>query len=217
MAILVLHYNVSSIQVNASEASATLYFRCNILGGVLVINSNNPSAVKSREMFTNALLLLMDKKQYKDITIKEIASKADLDRRTFYRNFYSKEDIITNYGNLLMKELADSIIVKQNVNLYNICESYFEFWVKHIDFLRLLQKNQLLYFLFEQFDAFRIRLHGFIMPSMNENQIHEPLQYSLAFILGGLWNILIKWLNEGATKNPSDMAEIICNTIISPF
>ena len=168
-------------------------------------------------MFTNAMLLLMDKKHYKDITIKEIASKADLDRRTFYRNFDSKEDLIINYGNLLMKELADSIIVKQNVNLYNICESYFEFWVKHIDFLTLLQKNQMLYFLFEQFDAFRIRLHGFIMPSMNENQISQSLHYSMALILGGLWNVLIKWLNEGATESPSHMAEIICNTINSPF
>lgn len=180
-------------------------------------NSSNPSAIRSRKMITKALFSLMEKNQFKDISIKEISDEALLDRRTFYRNFNSKEDVITSYGNLLMKELAESIIAKHDLNLYFIIESYFEFWNENLNFLRLLQNNHLLYFLFENFDEFRIRLHTFIFPSMNEDKIPEPLSYFLSFILGGLWSTLTKWLNEGATKSPSYMAKIICNTINSPF
>jgi len=47
----------------------------------------NPIAIQSREWLTNALLVLMEEKEFKNISITEIATKADLSRRTFYRIF----------------------------------------------------------------------------------------------------------------------------------
>ena len=43
---------------------------------------------------TEALLLLLKKKDYKDISITEICKKAGVTRMSFYRNFESKEDIL---------------------------------------------------------------------------------------------------------------------------
>ena len=39
----------------------------------------------------------MKTKKYSDITIKELAQKAGVDRKTFYRNFKSKEDVLRFY------------------------------------------------------------------------------------------------------------------------
>jgi len=55
----------------------------------------NPIAIQSREWLTNALLVLMEEKEFKNISITEIATKADLSRRTFYRIFETKEDMYT--------------------------------------------------------------------------------------------------------------------------
>ncbi len=46
---------------------------------------------------TDALLLLMRKKDYKDISITEICEKAGVTRMSFYRNFESKEDILKKW------------------------------------------------------------------------------------------------------------------------
>ena len=54
----------------------------------------NPVAVQSKQMLLNALLELMEKKAYSSISIKELAECAGLDRKTFYRNFDSKEEVL---------------------------------------------------------------------------------------------------------------------------
>ena len=49
------------------------------------------------EYITDALLLLMQRKDYKDISITELCEKAGVTRMSFYRNFESKEDILKKW------------------------------------------------------------------------------------------------------------------------
>nr|WP_319487342.1 IS3 family transposase [uncultured Caproiciproducens sp.] len=57
-------------------------------------DTQNPIALRSKEWLTKALLELMKNKPFQEISISEIAEKADLSRRTFYRSFSSKEEVI---------------------------------------------------------------------------------------------------------------------------
>ena len=173
----------------------------------------NPSAIRSREMLVCALLVLMQERPYQEISIKDIAEKADLNRRTFYRNFASKDDILFYHGKQLVEQLGLSIQSKGLFTFRAICESYFEFWLLNLDFLELLQKNNLLYFLFEQFDQYHDQLHLFL-PNVTHK---EAAHFSVAFALGGFWSTLVQWLNTGAKQSPSYMADLICNTIQNPF
>lgn len=43
---------------------------------------------------TEALLILIQKKNYRDISITEICAKAGVTRMSFYRNFRCKEDVL---------------------------------------------------------------------------------------------------------------------------
>ena len=52
---------------------------------------------RAKEYITEAILQLLNKKKYEDITITDIAEKAGVTRITFYRNFESKDDIIKQY------------------------------------------------------------------------------------------------------------------------
>lgn len=47
-----------------------------------------------KDYISQALLLLMQKKSYSQITIQEITKEAGVNRSTYYRNFNSKETII---------------------------------------------------------------------------------------------------------------------------
>ena len=57
-------------------------------------NGNNPTALKSQEWLTEALINLMRETPYDQITIQSICKKAYLSRQTFYNFFDSKEDIL---------------------------------------------------------------------------------------------------------------------------
>ena len=175
--------------------------------------SANPSAIRSKRMLTTALLSLMQTKPYHEISIKEIAEASYLNRRTFYRNFKDKDDILFQYGTQLVKQLGLSIQSKETFSFAVVCETYFEFWEDNIEYLRLLQKNNLLYFLFEHIEQYHEQLHFFLPYAMHKESSH----FSAIFALGGFFSILIQWLKDGATQSPSQMATQICNTVKDPF
>ncbi len=46
---------------------------------------------------TNALISLMEEKDYNSISITDITSKAGLSRVTYYRHFDTKEDVLIRF------------------------------------------------------------------------------------------------------------------------
>lgn len=51
----------------------------------------------AKSLILDATILLLDKKPYEKITVSDITNKAGIARRTFYRNFREKNDILIQY------------------------------------------------------------------------------------------------------------------------
>ena len=89
------------------------------------MKKENPLTVQSKQWILEALLKLMEEKNYEKITIKELTARADLDRKTFYRNFRSKEEVLY----LQLQELCDLYIQMlqdlPQLSAYSVTEAYF--------------------------------------------------------------------------------------------
>ena len=59
-----------------------------------MIQSKNPSAIRSQKEITEALIGLMHEYPYDEISVKQILLESKLARKTFYRNFDSKDDVL---------------------------------------------------------------------------------------------------------------------------
>jgi AcrR family transcriptional regulator len=164
----------------------------------------NPIAERSKQWLVEALLELMAEKQYRDITIKEITERADLSRRTFYRNFIEKEDLLSEYARKLMEDYILRLRRVNDFSMHNVVKVYFTFWEEHLDFLKLLEKNQLLFLVFEKYNEFLPRIHEAIHSTKYDSAEH--LEYVTAFNAGGYCNLLFQWLRSGAKENPEEMA-----------
>ena len=70
-------------------------------------NTQNPSAIRSKHMITEALLKLMNEHPYQEITVKQIILETDLVRKTFYRNFSSKDDVLDSIITKKIEEYAN--------------------------------------------------------------------------------------------------------------
>ena len=68
----------------------------------------NPKNIVVKESITQALLILMENKDFEKITITDIVNKAGVVRMSFYRNYTSKEDVIL-FTNLLSKLCTERI------------------------------------------------------------------------------------------------------------
>lgn len=162
-------------------------------------------ARKSQTWFVEALLTMIQKKPYDEITISELCKKAQLDRRTFYRNFKDKDDVLQYYFDDLKLEYLQTIQKIKEKTFSSLADAYFSFWSSHLQFFKTAQKDQaLISLLFQTINDF--------VPSVyvdGDGNLSKEMRYSIAFVVGGFHNVLLQWLMNEDDSNPEDMASII--------
>ena len=60
----------------------------------MYIKQKNKTAVRSQHMIADALFSLMRRKPFQQISVTEICREAGIGRKTFYRHFEMREDVI---------------------------------------------------------------------------------------------------------------------------
>ena len=179
-------------------------------GGIFMNGKNkgNPVSNQSKLWMENALLKLMETENYKEITIQEITDNAGLSRRTFYRNYSSKDEILAGCFYRIWMEYRLCIEEQTNLALPNIARIFFTVINKHFDFFFLINRQNLLPLFLSAVDELLPpdfdELKGKNMPFPKEN-----IQYALTFSTGGFLRILIRWMNDSERKSPEEMASMV--------
>ena len=156
--------------------------------------TTNPSAVRSRNEITKALLKLMGKYPYSEITVTQIVMETDLVRKTFYRNFTSKDDVLDSIINSAIIEYTDALTESDEDPLTVI----FTFCEKNKKLLKLLHKNNMLYLLLLKLNETTDKEKNPFAKLMTGL---EP-DYLIAFNIGAVWNVIFKWVDRGMTDSP---------------
>lgn len=174
--------------------------------------STHTLALKSQQWITQALFALVQKKALEEITISELCKKADVSRRTFYRNFEDKQDIVQTYFAILQQEYLSLIKDMTQTDFQSFSLSYFHFWSKHMEFLKAVKKDQLLYTTFVEM------LNTFI-PTLYPSHL-DKLHYDIYFIIGGLHHVLLIWIQSDCKDTPQQIVSnisVMFDTSISFF
>ena len=163
-----------------------------------------------QQWITDALLLLMSKKNYRDISIVDIVSEAHIGRRTFYRHFKAKDDILLLYCQIILQDFAHYILCKEEMTLYSVSLSYFEFCKQHLDFLKLLQQSDMLHFIGDRLPEFMSDVAimvGHVLPEQiaATHKRQDIYYYAFYFDMGGYWNITTLWLKKIQRETPEEM------------
>ncbi|MGM0240411.1 TetR/AcrR family transcriptional regulator [Enterococcus sp. AZ103] len=166
----------------------------------------NKQISQSKMWLWQALYNLMEEQTYESITIKQIAEKAQLDRRTFYRHYRSKKDIIHDHLTQLLLVHFQEI---KNLGITDeekiICQ-HFYFLKDQWQLLQILKKNDLFDFLLTSFTSYN-HLFESVFQSSDFPINKQP--YQLAFKAGGFLNAVSQWLEQAKPESPEEMAKII--------
>lgn len=173
---------------------------------------SHPSADRSKKMMTAALIELMKEKEYRSITVKEICEKAQIARRTFYRNFNTKEDILSLFTKDIIQKFIDEMVTKSSESYHNMIESYYSFWYKHIDVLLLYDKNKLNDVIFTEYLMRLPEVKFLYTPDLSLYESYEESICALAFNSGGLWSLLTYWVSHGCKQTPNELALVLEKT-----
>lgn len=176
------------------------------------MNGHQLQKEQSRQMIEEALFALMKKKPYAEISVSEITKRADISRRTFYRLYQGKEDVIPGYFDRLCEKYQSSYKPVKGYAIEQIATEFFSFWYQHREFLLLLNKNGLESMLYMGINRASERV---IRSRIGEHPLQQmpELIYFVDYSTGGFINLLYRWIWEGMKLSPQEYAKLTSTAI----
>lgn len=188
------------------------------------MNKNESKYFNTAIKMDEALISLLEKKDFEYITIKEICDTAGVNRSTFYLHYENTSDLLketTRY--IIDKHLAYYEIDKQRISLrFETCKR------EELLFITEEYLTPYLMFIKENQRLFKVSIKQF--HSMNMDKIYgkmfkyifEPIlarfcvpeaerSYVIKFYLTGVFAIVMEWID----KNCSDELETVIKVITS--
>lgn len=175
-----------------------------------MLTTTNPTAQQSQRWIIQALSDLLTETDYDQITISSICRRSGLDRRTFYRNFTSKSDVLEQYIDQLTEEYLQMDALISHPDKYSSAKVFFIFWSRHVSLIRNLEKCGLRDFLYIRFEKFS-REH--FQPYM-QRDLKDPVKdFLLSYRIGGFWHVMLTWAAREELLSPEEMASIMMQII----
>lgn len=168
-------------------------------------NTNRKIAEQSRQKMVQALLTVMKQYDYKEITVTQITQEAQLSRKTFYRLFSNKDDILSLFFEGLFQECFAQMKTRNIHRYWDVVQVFFDFWEERKDLLSLLQKNNLLAIVFEHSYQYSMQVFEFVRSKEIAASFSVPLPYMLAYSVGGIHSMLLKWIEKGMDIPSSEL------------
>ena len=151
------------------------------------------------ESITLALIQLMEKKDFNDISITELTKRAGVGRVSFYRNFEDKTDVLRHYLNDIQYEFMISRKkLRRESNFTEYITDLFTHLSNYQELAKLLLKADMFYLVKEQFD--------FVFDQLKTTSEEES---ALFFLSGGLYNAFYYWASRNFEESPQKIAESI--------
>jgi len=159
--------------------------------------TNGNIAKQSRKMFIKALFQVMKQYDFHEITVTQLAQEADLSRKTFYRLYKKKEEILSDFFHEVYEECFAYIKKKGVHHYWEVVQVYFDYWEGKKELLLLLKKHNLLYCFSEFSYQYSFSIFEFVRTKKVKAAFEPLLPYLLSYSLGGMQSLLIKWVEEG--------------------
>lgn len=157
---------------------------------------NQENKVITRESIEISLLQLLEKKDFKKITISELVERAGVSRAAFYRNYGSKEEIL--------KSIFESSIAKITKSLdgYNLKTDLYQVWVYLLKEVKKEAKiiSLAIDYNFEQ--VLTKAVYDFL-EKRNGSSLNGAGSYLNSFWSSAIVSVISKWVKDGM-KTPAE-------------
>lgn len=173
------------------------------------------STLRQKEIAAEFLNILQ-KHPLSDITISDLTKKIDIPRKTFYRYFDCKEDVVL----YLLDEAALEFKVVQNNNSelenQNKFKAFYDFWYTKRDLLKALKYSNLDNML-SSHSTIRLVNNYMGESNLTFHPNTESYKFAMIFAVSGLFALLLDWRDKGFTRTSQEMASMTEELLFHPL
>ena len=187
------------------------------------MNKSESKYYNTALLMNEALLLILEKKEYEYITVKEICEKAGVNRSTFYLHYNSMDELLyetIEMINTRFQAAFNNEIIKpkdlQKDELYLIEDQYL------IPYLNFIKENKKIYKLihnkpqlFNTKESFYKLYNDIFSKILDKYQVKTNEQeYIFSFFSFGLVSIIQKWIENNCNDDINIIANIMKRVIV---
>ena len=191
------------------------------------MNKNESKYFNTAIKMDEALITLLEKKDFEYITIKEICDTAEVNRSTFYLHYENTSDLLketTRY--IIDKHLAYYEIDQKRISLqFETCKREELLFITDeylVSYLKFIKDNQRLFKVsIKQFNSFNMnevygRMFEHIFNPILE-RFHVPEKeraYVMKFYLTGVFAIVMEWLDKNCSDDMETVTRVITDCVM---
>ncbi|HEY8420530.1 MAG TPA: TetR/AcrR family transcriptional regulator [Thermoclostridium sp.] len=174
---------------------------------------------KTKKQLRQALTELLEEKSVKDITVRELSERADINRATFYLHYRDVYDMVEqiqtemfrDFQNILNKHPSEFLNGKPLPMLIDL----FRLVAENSDMCKvLIVNNGDVAFLNRLKDLVKNRCLNDWMEIFNTGK-SQNFEYFYSFIVSGCIGLLQSWLENGLKESPEHMALLVEQIIMT--
>lgn len=166
--------------------------------------STNARVRDSQKRIADALLFLLNIEAYEKITITQLTQEAEVSRKTFYRNFDHKAEVVTYLLHEIFDEFQKKLRKKSKLSNIEITKCYFDVWYDNTVLLKLLLKNDLMHIIYQFHNQQIKKLYPLFYCSSYQNRN----SYWHSIISGTYYSLLEQWIKNDFSLSPTDIADL---------
>jgi AcrR family transcriptional regulator len=169
---------------------------------------------QAKRAIIEAFFTLLIADGFSDITVTDIVKQAGVSRSSYYRNFFSKIDILDQTMFMIEDDILERVDPSGGKGLpdkkeaTDILNDVFTIMLKNKAYVMGLYKSGFSSKLLIIMNDCVSRLLG--VPDRKSMK-----RYKMSWLAGGLYAAVIEWLNSGAAESPNTMARC-CADILFP-
>jgi len=175
----------------------------------------DPRVLRTRKLIMDSFIDLSGKKEFKDITIKDITSEAMINRATFYYHF---EDIY----DLLEKVLSEVLLVNLNYDLYEQIElseeTFISIFIAITNFQKSLStrchrgyEDTIARIIREQLE---IIFYKMLLKQHNMEE-DEALKITASVLSWGIYGASVEWRRQSENISPEQFVKLAIPYLLS--
>lgn len=175
--------------------------------------------MKTRKEIRNAVISLMEEKDFEVISVLDITKRANINRGTFYLHYIDKYDLLEKYEQELFEKLEHIVLeyLKDDDTIEEFLQTRYPAIVRVFhclqverELLSILLKTRGFFSLQERVKNTFIYMFRNNAPSIvKEDQFSYPLDFLALFASATFISVIQYWLQTDMKQTPEQLAQII--------
>lgn len=174
---------------------------------------SSEKAVLQQRKFEECMIGLMLENQYDSISVSKLCREAGLSRKTFYRLFETKADVI--YAMVDHRILDAAAFVPEEGEIDGGLHRFFGYWRTQKKFLDALHKNNISTILTQRAIIYTMQ-EAPDCRHMFGSDSEENSWETMIFYLSGMFALVLDWHEQGFTRHVDELSGLCMHLLTTP-